>query len=167
MSIVGVVGHSVGEIAAAVIGGQLSLVAGAGLAVIRGLSMDEGCVGDGIMLEVRQGAEEGVLSHMHVVVAAENERGVRVVSGPREALQDLVDKQVVGIRIVRVCDAFHNPWYVSAAADLLHERQKSKRGWDQNPPKSKLARRPRVRVIPYVFPRVNSLCQGQYNIAYI
>ncbi|MFF2206321.1 SDR family NAD(P)-dependent oxidoreductase [Streptomyces sp. NPDC058145] len=112
-----VVGHSVGEIAAAHVAGMLSLGDAARLVVARGRVMQQ--AGAGVMTAVSGSVElvEGVLARVApelgpVVVAAVNAPGNVVISGARAAV-DAAAAELEGAgcrtRSLAVSHAFHSP----------------------------------------------------------
>jgi len=109
-----VVGHSVGEVAAATVAGALSLEQG--LTVIDHRSrLMERASGKGSMADVRLGADElrGLLEPFggRLSVAAENAPGRTVVSGEPRALEELLDelrRRRVACRALSVDCAFHS-----------------------------------------------------------
>ncbi|MCX3061384.1 type I polyketide synthase [Streptomyces beihaiensis] len=109
-----VIGHSLGEIAAATVAGALSLTDAARLVAARGRCMDELPAGGG-MLAVGAAASElaALLTDAPgVVVAAVNGPADTVVSGPRDALDALARRlagQGVRARHLHVSHAFHSP----------------------------------------------------------
>ncbi|GAA3062506.1 hypothetical protein GCM10020000_52260 [Streptomyces olivoverticillatus] len=119
-----VLGHSVGEFAAAVIAGALTLDEGARLVAARGRLMQALPAGGG-MLAVK--AARGELhphldAHPQVAVGAVNGPQDTVLSGPREALAQIAEALTEdGIRC-RMLDAplaFHSP-LVRPALDRFH-----------------------------------------------
>ncbi len=115
-----VIGHSVGEIAAAWACGIFQLDDAAHLVAVRGRAMAN-VPGSGSMAAVATGPEQLGAVPEGVVLAAINGRDSVVVSGPTEALlaaiTALSDR---GLRVARldVADAFHSPRMASAAAAL-------------------------------------------------
>ncbi len=110
-----VLGHSVGEIAAAAVAGCLSEADALRLAAARGRLMEELCA-PGAMLAVFAGSAR-VLPHLEgreheLALAAENGPANTVVSGERAALEAL-DRELQGAglrtRFLDVSHAFHSP----------------------------------------------------------
>ncbi|MER6154414.1 SDR family NAD(P)-dependent oxidoreductase [Streptomyces sp. NPDC001868] len=107
-------GHSVGEIAAAHIAGVLTLPDACRLIAARGRLMQQLPPG-GAMLAVavdEKQAAETLADHPDVVVAAVNAPGSVVLSGPAEALGTLRDhftEQDIRARFLTVSHAFHSP----------------------------------------------------------
>lgn len=110
----GLLGHSVGEYAAAVLAGALPLAAAARLVAARGALMQELPAGGG-MLAVRAGSEtlrERVAAEPLVGVAAVNGPLATVLSGDLAALERIEGElaaQGVRTRRLRVSHAFHSP----------------------------------------------------------
>ncbi len=109
------IGHSVGEIAAAHIAGILSLDEAIRLVSIRGRIMQK-ATGMGKMVSVSMTPEDamGVLAGYEdrVSIAAINDPGTVVLSGPTSALEDIVvrcEKRGFACRALRVDYAFHSP----------------------------------------------------------
>ncbi|WP_344379988.1 acyltransferase domain-containing protein, partial [Streptomyces rhizosphaericus] len=88
-----VVGHSQGEIAAAVVAGALSLEDGARVVALRSQAIGRGLAGHGGMMSVSEGADrvrERITAwDGRISVAAVNGPGSIVVSGDPEALREL------------------------------------------------------------------------------
>ncbi|WP_434095371.1 type I polyketide synthase [Streptomyces flaveolus] len=108
-----VVGHSIGEIAAAYIAGVLDLADAATLIIARSRLMQDMPAG-GAMVAIDI-AEEDILPHLHdyvdsVGIAAVNSSRSLVLSGDRTALTHITDR-LEGHRItwLRVSHAFHSP----------------------------------------------------------
>jgi acyl transferase domain-containing protein len=106
-----VVGHSVGELAAAHVAGVLSLGDAARLVAARGGLMD-GLVGGGAMVAVEgTEGEVGVVGVGGVDVAAVNAPGSVVVSGDERAVAEVAEWFRVrgrGVSWLRVSDGFHS-----------------------------------------------------------
>jgi acyl transferase domain-containing protein/D-arabinose 1-dehydrogenase-like Zn-dependent alcohol dehydrogenase len=119
-----VVGHSQGEIAAALLAGGLSLQDAARLVALRSQLLSE-LVGAGWMASVALGGEElaGRLQRWseRIVIAAMNGPAASVVSGEREAIEELLAEcEAEGIRARGVAGALgagHSP-----QVDALRER---------------------------------------------
>jgi acyl transferase domain-containing protein len=107
-----VMGHSVGEIAAACVAGVLSLSDAARLVVVRGRLMARLAAG-GVMVAVAAGeAEVAPLLGAGVAIAAVNGPEAVVISGARAGVDAVVDRLVrAGRRVQRlaVSHAFHSP----------------------------------------------------------
>ncbi len=118
MSPEAVVGHSVGEFAAAVVAGVMTEEEALELAALRGRLMSQ-CPRGG-MAAVRAPAEQvKPLLPGELVVAAENERAMTVVAGPKEALQRFVTESLgVAHTMLAVSHAFHSPMMEPAAAEF-------------------------------------------------
>ncbi len=120
-----IVGHSVGEIAAACVAGILSLEEGARIIVLRARLMHECARGDGTMLAVGLPEEEAlalIARHDRTVsIAAFNGPKSLTLSGPRvslEAMQAELEAGGVFARFVRVDHPFHHAM-MQPAADAL------------------------------------------------
>ncbi|WP_434042177.1 MULTISPECIES: type I polyketide synthase [Sorangium] len=120
-----VIGHSVGEIAAAYVAGVLSLEEAVRLAVIRGRIMQR-ATGGGKMASVSLSAAdaaralEGVEDRL--CVAAINDPGSVVLSGEAPALAELVERlgqRGVACRSLNVDYAFHSPQMTPLAGELI------------------------------------------------
>ncbi|MFV2086255.1 SDR family NAD(P)-dependent oxidoreductase [Micromonospora sp. LOL_021] len=118
-----VVGHSVGEISAAVVAGILSLDAGMRLVVLRGTSMAQaGGDGDGGMLVV--GLDEESAQDRYggrVAVAAVNAPDTVVLSGTSGVIDDIaaeLDESGVYTHRLATRYAFHSGQMASAAAEV-------------------------------------------------
>lgn len=118
-----VAGHSLGELAALVVGGALEAAEGLRLAVVRGgLMEDAAAANPGAMLAVLGAGREEVralASRLEVTVANENAPGQLVLSGPTEAVAEARKSlRADGLRAIRlpVAGAFHSPLMRGAAA---------------------------------------------------
>ncbi|MFI0901868.1 SDR family NAD(P)-dependent oxidoreductase, partial [Streptomyces sp. NPDC020983] len=119
-----VVGHSQGEIAAAVVAGALTLEDGARVVAVRAQAL-RALAGRGAMASLGIGLDEAerlLAGHPDVVVAAVNGPSSTVVSGPPEAVAEVVAQ--VGAdggraRLVDVDYASHSPHVDEIAAGLL------------------------------------------------
>ena len=112
------VGHSVGEFAAAVIAGVMSLDAAARLVARRGALME--AQPPGSMLSVRMAAEK-LLSILppSLCLAAENGPTTCVVSGPTaqiEAFQAQLEQEGAASKLLQTSHAFHSSMMAPAAA---------------------------------------------------
>ncbi|MFE0010235.1 acyltransferase domain-containing protein, partial [Streptomyces erythrochromogenes] len=121
-----VLGHSLGEYAAAVTAGALGLQEAARLVVRRG-ALTDGLPAGGGMIATSAGPEElaGLLAaEPGTAVAALNGPADTVVSGPLDAL-DRITRQLTGrgtrVRPLPVSHAFHSPLMAPAAAGLRTE----------------------------------------------
>ena len=123
-----VVGHSVGEIAAAHVAGILSLQEGARIIVLRARMMHECARGEGTMLAVSLSEEEAL------AVIARHDRTVSIAAfnGPRsltlagiksslEAIQAELEPQNIFARFVRVDHPYHHAMMQPAADNLIKE----------------------------------------------
>lgn len=126
-----IVGHSVGEIAAACVAGILSLEEGARVIVLRARLMHECARGDGTMLAVGLSEEEAlavIARHDRTVsIAAFNGPRSLTMSGPRvslEAIQGELEPKGVFARFVRVDHPFHHAMMQPAADALTKELAK-------------------------------------------
>jgi acyl transferase domain-containing protein len=112
----GLVGHSVGEFAAAVIAGVCHLEDAARLVVSRGQLM--GAMPPGAMLAVRCGATELPPLPDHLGIAAINSPDVTIVAGPFETIEpyekDLATAGIDSSRL-RTSHAFHSAMMADAA----------------------------------------------------
>ncbi|MGW3572545.1 acyltransferase domain-containing protein, partial [Streptomyces sp. NPDC000941] len=119
-----VVGHSQGEIAAAVVGGALSVEDGARIVAVRSRAL-RALSGGGAMASLAVGqaeAEEFIGGCEGVGVAAVNGPSSTVVSGPPEAVAEVVAGVAVTGRRARVIDvdyASHGPQVDEIADDLM------------------------------------------------
>ncbi|WP_233587255.1 non-ribosomal peptide synthetase/type I polyketide synthase [Corallococcus sp. CA049B] len=116
-----VLGHSVGEFAAAAVAGVMSAEQALELAALRGRLMSE-CPRGG-MAAVRAPVDQvQPLLPPELVVAAENERATTVVAGPKEVLHRFVTEVLgVGHTMLAVSHAFHSPM-MAPAADAFRQR---------------------------------------------
>jgi acyl transferase domain-containing protein/SAM-dependent methyltransferase/acyl carrier protein len=120
-----IVGHSVGEVAAACAAGILPLEDAARVIALRSRFMEECARGEGTMLAVGVTEDEAldlILRHDRTVsIAAFNGPRSLTLSGPRSSLQAIADElepQNVFARFVRVDHPFHHP-LMQPAADAL------------------------------------------------
>uniref|UniRef100_UPI003869C877 type I polyketide synthase n=4 Tax=Streptomyces milbemycinicus TaxID=476552 RepID=UPI003869C877 len=119
-----VVGHSQGEIAAAVVAGALTLRDGARVVALRSQALRV-LSGRGAMASLAVGREEAekvIGGRVGVVVAAVNGPGSTVVSGPPEAVAEVVAVvEAAGgrARLVDVDYASHNPQVDDIADELI------------------------------------------------
>lgn len=123
-----IVGHSVGEIAAACVAGVLSLEEGARIIVLRARLMHECARGEGTMLAVGISAEEAlalIARHDRTVsIAAFNGPRSLTLSGLRSSLEAIageLEAQNVFARFVRVDHPFHHALMQPAADALTRE----------------------------------------------
>ncbi|NUS87679.1 MAG: SDR family NAD(P)-dependent oxidoreductase, partial [Streptomyces sp.] len=119
-----VVGHSQGEIAAAVVAGALSLEDGARVVALRSQALRV-LSGRGAMASLAVGAEEAekaIGGRDGVVVAAVNGPGSTVISGPPEAVAEVVagvEASGGRARLIDVDYASHGPQVDEIAEDLV------------------------------------------------
>ncbi len=120
-----VVGHSVGEIAAACVAGILNLEQAARLIVLRARFMDGCARGEGTMLAVglpEEDARSLLLPHRTAVsIAAFNGPRSLTLSGPRLSLDPIaseLEERGIFARFVRVEHPFHHPLMGPAAEAL-------------------------------------------------
>ncbi len=120
-----VVGHSVGEIAAACVAGVFSLEEGARIIALRAQFMDGCARGEGTMLAVGLDEDEArALIARHdrtVTIAAFNGPRSLTLAGARISLEAMLaelEPQGVFARLVRVDHPFHHPLMQPAAEDL-------------------------------------------------
>ncbi|MEU6585517.1 acyltransferase domain-containing protein [Nocardia sp. NPDC046763] len=117
-----VLGHSLGEYAAAVIAGMLTLPDAARLVAVRSRAL--AATAPGGMLAVELGESEtlrALATHPDLALAGVNAADSCVVSGPEPALDALVIRlTAMGIRTsrLRVAAALHSPSVAAAAAPL-------------------------------------------------
>ncbi|MGK3959668.1 type I polyketide synthase [Sorangium sp. So ce118] len=121
-----VVGHSVGEIAAAHVAGALTLDEAVRLSVLRGRLMQR-TRGHGKMAFVALPAEEAArVLEGHgdrLTIAAVNDPRSVVLSGEEAALLDAVQRlrgEAVDCRLLPVSHAFHSPQMAPLQRELLH-----------------------------------------------
>ena len=122
---VAIVGHSVGEIAAACVAGIFSIEEGARVIVLRSRFMDGCARGEGTMLAVGLGESEArALIARHdrtVTIAAFNGPRSLTLAGPRISLELMLaelEPQGVFARMVRVDHPFHHPLMEPASVEL-------------------------------------------------
>ena len=120
-----IVGHSVGEIAAACVAGVFGIEEGARIIVLRARFMDGCARGEGTMLAVGLGEDEArALIARHdrtVTIAAFNGPRSLTLSGPRVSLDAMLaelEPQGVFARLVRVDHPFHHPLMQPASEEL-------------------------------------------------
>ncbi|WP_265593233.1 type I polyketide synthase [Verrucomicrobium sp. BvORR034] len=120
-----VVGHSVGEVAAACVAGIFSIEDGARIIVQRARFMEDCARGEGTMLAVGLSEEEAravIARHDRTVsIAAFNGPRSLTMAGPRvslEAIQSELEGQGVFARLVKVDHPFHHA-LMQPAADAL------------------------------------------------
>ncbi|WIY01906.1 type I polyketide synthase [Amycolatopsis mongoliensis] len=121
-----VVGHSQGEIAAAVVAGGLSLVDGARVVALRSKAIAAGLAGRGGMASIALGAEqvESLLAEWagRITIAAFNSPSSTVVCGEPEALDELLAQcQAAGVRsrLIPVDYASHSAHVEAIESELL------------------------------------------------
>ncbi|HRI66025.1 MAG TPA: type I polyketide synthase [Polyangium sp.] len=119
-----VIGHSVGEVAAAHVCGAISLEEAVRLVVVRGRVMQK-ATGHGKMvwvaLPVRDVEEAIRARNANVAIAAINDPGSVVLSGETRAIDTLIaefEAQGIGTRPLRVNYAFHSPQMEPLAIEL-------------------------------------------------
>ena len=120
-----VVGHSVGEVAAACVAGAFSLELAARIIVLRARFMDGCARGEGAMLAVGLSEDEArtiITPHGRTVtIAAFNGPRSLTLSGPRMSLETIareLEQQNIFARLVRVDHPFHHPLMEPAAEAL-------------------------------------------------
>jgi acyl transferase domain-containing protein/NADPH:quinone reductase-like Zn-dependent oxidoreductase/SAM-dependent methyltransferase/acyl carrier protein len=120
-----IVGHSVGEIAAACVAGVFSLEEGARVIALRARFMDGCARGNGTMLAVGLGEDEArALIARHdrtVTIAAFNGPRSLTLAGPRISLEAMIaelEPQGIFARLVRVDHPFHHPLMQPASEEL-------------------------------------------------
>lgn len=121
-----VVGHSVGEVAAACVAGILTLEEGAKIITLRGRYMDECSVPGGTMLAVGMSPEEAnaiIAKHdKEVSIAAFNGPRSLTLSGMKKSLEAIaadLEAQGVFARFLQVSHPFHHAMMQPAADALL------------------------------------------------
>ncbi|WP_176947115.1 type I polyketide synthase [Lentzea fradiae] len=125
-----VLGHSQGEIAAAVVSGRLGIEDGAAVVALRSRVIAGELAGRGAMASVALPSEQvrrRLAGVPGVVVAAVNSPHATVVSGDREAVEELVvrwEEEGVRVRRVAVDYASHSP-HVDSIRERLLETLKS------------------------------------------
>ncbi|WP_051022601.1 type I polyketide synthase [Nocardia pneumoniae] len=118
----GVIGHSLGEYAAAVVAGVLSLPDAARLVAVRSSALADAA--PGAMLAVALGEEDAraaVGRYPEIALAAVNGPDACVVSGPVDAIEALsaaLDRAAIRARRLRINAALHSP-AVAAAVEPL------------------------------------------------
>jgi len=119
-----VLGHSVGELAAASVAGALDADRAVELAARRGACMQQSPPGGG-MLAVMAGAEQVrplLRAHPNVVLAADNGPAQCVLAATTEHLDEVVQRlRRLGLPALRVpvAHAFHSPQMQAAATDFV------------------------------------------------
>ncbi|MHA3774749.1 SDR family NAD(P)-dependent oxidoreductase [Verrucomicrobiota bacterium sgz303538] len=121
-----IVGHSVGEIAAACVAGVFSLEEGARIIALRGRFMDGCARGEGTMLAVALNEEEAravIARHDRTVtIAAFNGPRSLTLAGPKISLDAIaaeLEAQSVFARFVKVDHPFHHPLMTPASEALV------------------------------------------------
>ncbi len=121
-----VIGHSVGEIAAACVAGILTLDQAARIVVLRGRFMDECSASGGAMLAVGMSADEAraiIAKHDRTVsIAAFNGPRSLTLSGMKKSLEAIaaeLESKEVFARFLQVSHPFHHAM-MQPAADALH-----------------------------------------------
>ncbi|MBP8534391.1 type I polyketide synthase [Streptomyces sp. MK37H] len=122
-----VVGHSQGEIAAAVVAGALSLEDGARVVALRSQAIGRGLAGRGGMMSVSESADRVrdriTVWDGRISVAAVNGPGSIVVSGDPEALRELqaeCEAEDVRAKLIPVDYASHSAHVEALREELLH-----------------------------------------------
>ena len=121
-----VAGHSLGECAAAITSGALSIEDGARVVAARGAAMGTACAaaptGMAAVIKLSPEAISTLLAdHLDVVLANDNAPGQVVLAGPQDAIDGIKDAvREAGGRLVPldVEGAFHSPAMASAVPDL-------------------------------------------------
>nr|AYM54220.1 polyketide synthase [Sorangium cellulosum] len=124
---VGYIGHSVGELAAAVASGALDLPAALAIVRVRGEVMDD--MPPGAMLAVSVGkADIQRICPPDLDLAAVNGASATVVAGPPaevEAFQELLARRGIAARRLVTAHAFHSRWASPAAGRFLGRLESS------------------------------------------
>ncbi|WP_394847335.1 acyltransferase domain-containing protein [Pendulispora brunnea] len=121
---VAVIGHSVGEIAAAYVAGALSLADAMRIVVLRGRIMQR-AAGSGRMVAITASPEQAMQAlgdaTRNVSIAAINDRGSIVLSGPERELDVIVERLGGRAKKLDVDYAFHSPIMAPLADELARE----------------------------------------------
>jgi acyl transferase domain-containing protein len=124
---VALVGHSVGEVAAACVAGVLTLEQAARVIVLRGRFMDDCARGEGTMLAIgldEEAARALIARHDRTVtIAAFNGPRSLTIAGSRLSLESMaIELELSGVfaRFVQVDHPFHHP-LMQPASDALDE----------------------------------------------
>ncbi|MEM6639207.1 MAG: aminotransferase class III-fold pyridoxal phosphate-dependent enzyme [Pseudomonadota bacterium] len=116
------VGHSVGEFAAATVAGVMTLETGLDMVVARGRAMQAQPDGNMVAVFTDESTARDFASD-DVVIAAVNARALCVLSGPTPSIEN-VRNEIAGagidVRDVRTSHAFHSPM-MAPAVDQLRE----------------------------------------------
>ncbi|HXM28168.1 MAG TPA: beta-ketoacyl synthase N-terminal-like domain-containing protein, partial [Chthoniobacterales bacterium] len=152
-----IVGHSVGEVAAAYVAGVFSLEEAARVIVLRARFMDDCARGEGTMLAVgldEDGAQALIARHDRTVtIAAFNGPRSLTLAGPRlslEAMAAELELQGVFARLVRVDHPFHHP-LMKPASEALEE--------------ALVDIKPRTERVPFFSTVTGQRCAGQDCVA--
>lgn len=121
-----VVGHSQGEIAAAVVAGALSLSDGARVVALRSKAIARKLAGNGGMVSLELSGDEArrMIEQLPVSIAALNGPASTVVSGDEKALEQLISDCVsaeVGARRISVDYASHSSHVEAVETELLDQ----------------------------------------------
>ncbi|MFG1798311.1 beta-ketoacyl synthase N-terminal-like domain-containing protein [Nocardia sp. NPDC049149] len=120
----GVLGHSLGEYAAAVVAGILSLTDAARLVAVRSLALAETAPGAMAAVELgEQDVRAALARHPDVALAAVNGPEACVVSGPMlavDALSTAFGRAGISTSRLRITAALHSP-AVAPAVQILHD----------------------------------------------
>jgi [acyl-carrier-protein] S-malonyltransferase len=122
-----VAGHSVGELAAAVIAGVLDADTAVALAATRGAAMADACTAEPTGMAAVMSKDEpsvlAALEELDLVPANRNGAGQIVAAGPAEAITKLMENKPDGAKVVplKVAGAFHTR-YMASARDSMFER---------------------------------------------
>ncbi|WP_329408139.1 condensation domain-containing protein [Nocardia vinacea] len=116
----GVLGHSLGEYAAAVVAGMMDLPDAARLVAVRSLALAESAPGGMLAVELGETALTDLLTdHPDLAIAAINAPDACVVSGPSAALSDLttvLNRSGIRSTRLRIDAALHSPAVAGAVA---------------------------------------------------
>jgi acyl transferase domain-containing protein/NADPH:quinone reductase-like Zn-dependent oxidoreductase/NAD(P)-dependent dehydrogenase (short-subunit alcohol dehydrogenase family)/SAM-dependent methyltransferase/acyl carrier protein len=129
----GIIGHSVGEVAAACVAGVFSLEEAARVIVLRSRCMESCARGEGTMLAIGMGEEEAralIARHdRNLTIAAFNGPRSLTLAGSRNSLEAIaaeLEPQEIFARFIQVEHPFHHP-LMRPASEALEEALKDLR----------------------------------------